>query len=178
MTSHCVRLLEDSSYANLDIVIVDNGSSDGSEAAFRKMFPQHVVLQTGANLGYAGGNAIGVKYALAHGSDFVCIVNSDLQVERQTMELLMKAAGRHGRRCLLSPRVLVAGTPNVYYDGLVMRSTTGALVAGGQERGSGDVECDLAQGSCLLISKEIIETCGFLREDFFLYFEEFEYVSD
>lgn len=175
MTSHCVRLLEESSYTNVEIVLVDNGSTDGSEAAFRKAFPQHVVLQTGTNLGYAGGNAVGVKYALEQGADFVCIVNSDLRVERRTIELVMDAAARNGRRCLVSPQVFFADTSRVYYDGLCIRSTTGAIVAGGQERGSGDVECDLAQGSFLLISREILETCGFLREDFFLYFEDFEY---
>src|SRR6185436_7892266 len=101
--------------------------------------------------------------------------NSDLRVERDTIQLVMDAAARNGRRFLISPQVLFADASRVYYDGLRIRSATGAIVSGGRERGAGDVECDLAQGSCLLISKEIIETCGFLREDFFLYFEDFEY---
>src|SRR5438045_1671731 len=63
-TVECVRSLLKVPGDNIRIVIVDNGSIDGSPDVFRREFPDLTVLETGRNLGYAGGNNYGIRYAL------------------------------------------------------------------------------------------------------------------
>src|SRR5580692_4878112 len=59
------------------ILVVDNGSVDGTLDAVKNMFPQVETLQTGENLGYAGGNNRGVDLAIESGARTVCVLNND-----------------------------------------------------------------------------------------------------
>ena len=62
------------------IIVVDNGSTDGTAGTVREQFPQVTVLENGQNLGYAGGNNVGIRYALAQETDYLCILNNDVTV--------------------------------------------------------------------------------------------------
>src|SRR5579859_4839366 len=70
-TIRCIQQLIRLDYPACELVVVDNGSSDGSEEHIREAFPDLPILQTGANLGYAGGNNVGIRYALDRGAHFV-----------------------------------------------------------------------------------------------------------
>src|SRR2546423_5428965 len=58
-------------------MILDNGSTDESLARIRIAHPDVLMLESGKNLGFAGGNNIGIRYALAHGADYVWLLNND-----------------------------------------------------------------------------------------------------
>lgn len=64
-----------------EVLVVDNGSTDGSEAAIREAWPSVGFLQTGKNLGFAGGNNAGIEHALAAGADAILLLNNDTEVE-------------------------------------------------------------------------------------------------
>lgn len=79
-------------YAPLEIVVMDNASSDGSVAWVREHFPQVTVIETGENLGYAGGNNVGLRYALAKGADYVVLLNNDTEVDPRWITAAVQAA--------------------------------------------------------------------------------------
>src|SRR5579884_395199 len=105
-TVACVASVKHSQYPRLQIVVVDNDSSDGSEAAIQLAHPDITVLQSGANLGYAGGNNVGIRHALAAGADFVWILNNDTTVAPDTLAELVRAAA--------DPSVGIVGS-KIYY---------------------------------------------------------------
>ena len=61
----------------IETICVDNGSTDGSDAAVERDFPEVELIRTGANLGFAGGNNVGIRRALERGADWVLLLNND-----------------------------------------------------------------------------------------------------
>jgi GT2 family glycosyltransferase len=68
-------------YPALEVVVIDNDSSDGSAAWVRATYPSVTVIETGFNWGYAGGNNVGITYALANRADYVVLLNNDTEVD-------------------------------------------------------------------------------------------------
>ena len=90
-TLACLRSVAALAHPALFTLVVDNGSSDDSTARISTSFPDIQILATGANLGYAGGNNVGIRQALAAGAESVCILNNDVVVEPDFLEPLLAA---------------------------------------------------------------------------------------
>lgn len=80
---YCLPSIQESAYPNLKILFVDNASTDDSLEYVRKNFPQMDVLQTGKNIGWAGGNNAGIAHALENGARYVALANNDIRVHPQ-----------------------------------------------------------------------------------------------
>lgn len=76
----------------LDVIVVDNASHDGSREAIEAAFPQLTVINTGANLGYCGGNNVALEYARANGYDAVVVANHDIRLAPDAIEKMTRAA--------------------------------------------------------------------------------------
>ena len=79
-TLECLASVKQLDYSNYKIVLVDNGSVDDSVDAILTQHPDITVLQTGVNLGYAGGNNVGIRWALKQGTDYILLLNKKKQV--------------------------------------------------------------------------------------------------
>src|SRR5690606_4973297 len=80
-TLECLGSLEKVDYPNFQTLIVDNGSTDDSIAAFRENHPNLPILETKANLGFAGGNNVGIEWALRHNAEWILLLNNDTTVD-------------------------------------------------------------------------------------------------
>jgi GT2 family glycosyltransferase len=90
-TLECLQSLGQIQYDNIEVIIVDNGSTDDSVARIAANYPHVTLLCTGRNLGYAGGNNHGLNYALKHGADYVFVLNNDTTVEPDCVLRLVEA---------------------------------------------------------------------------------------
>ena len=88
----CLQSLELQDYPALRVVVVDNGSTDNSVAAIRAAFPGVDVMAAGANLGFARGNNLGIRHALAGGAAFVWLLNNDTFAPPDTCSKLVAKA--------------------------------------------------------------------------------------
>ena len=88
-TLRCLRSLEGSGAAG--VVVADNGSIDGSVEAIRDAFPGVELVETGANLGFSGGNNAGIRRALERGADWVVLLNNDAELEPGALEAFAAA---------------------------------------------------------------------------------------
>jgi GT2 family glycosyltransferase len=177
-TAACLESLAASRYPALSILLVDNGSPDGSGDRLTARFPAIPYLQTGANLGYAGGNNRAFEVALAGGADFVFVLNNDTTVDPECVDLLVSAA-QETNAAAVAPQILYYDDPSrVWYGGGVMsRMRALGLHVGEnqpidphQRRGPTTFLC----GCAFLIRADVLRSMRGFDESFFAYAEDVE----
>jgi GT2 family glycosyltransferase len=161
--------------------VVDNGSSDGSEAAIRERFPDLDLLQTGDNLGYTGGNNAGMRRALAAGADHVILLNNDTEVHPEFVDALLEAQRLDPATGMVCSKIYFFGAPDrFWYAGASFHPWIGW----GRHRGFDQVDrgqydsietTDRATGCALMVTRELCERIGLLREEYFAYCEDLDW---
>jgi GT2 family glycosyltransferase len=165
-----------------EVMVVDNGSTDGSPAAIRERFPGVTLIENGRNLGFTGGNNVGLRRALERGSDYALLLNNDTEVTPDFLRLLVEAAEA-------DPRVGIAGPTIYYYDQpKTIWSAGGGIdwrrgrtwMLGLNERDIGEFgqepqEVDFVTGCAMLVKRAVLERVGLLDDRFFAYYEEAEW---
>lgn len=182
-TIACVQSLLSSKVIPHKIVVVDNGSTDNSEIILRNQLEnQCSLLQTGENKGYAGGMLVGANYSRNNGADLVWFLNNDTVILPDTLSELLASIERNGLEYLYSPQILYLSDPNrVYFAGAYLNPETGMLEGKSKFRSptygvtQDDLISDVIQGASFIAPAKIIDQLGFMDEDFFLYWEEFDY---
>ncbi|HPT71939.1 MAG TPA: glycosyltransferase family 2 protein, partial [Candidatus Cloacimonadota bacterium] len=114
-------LLEDSvssylanDYDNYEVVIIDNGSTDGTKEHIEATYPRARVLRTNANLGYSGGFNFGMKYAFGDlNADFALVTNNDVKVDEHAISELVKVAETDSKIGFVTGKVYYFDNPNV-----------------------------------------------------------------
>jgi GT2 family glycosyltransferase len=177
----CVASLRHLRYANYVPVVIDNASRDDTVAALRARHPDLHVIENSANLGYAGGNNIGLRWALSHGADYVQIINSDTEVTPEMVDELVRVAES-------DPRIAVVGCRNVLmedprrlwgaygmltYGPFVVRSAGQAETDGPPWHTVRDVDWVIGNG--YLWRRAALERVGLLDEQFFGYHEDVDW---
>ena len=112
-TLECLKSLSHLDYHRYEVVVVDNASTDGSVPAIRAHYPDVAVLETGENLGYTGGNNVGMRYALARGADYVLLLNNDTVVDPKIVERLVTFAESNPAAGIVGPKQYFFDRPNV-----------------------------------------------------------------
>lgn len=181
-TLRCLESLTHVAHPSLAIVCVDNGSTDGTQQAVRERFPQVVLLEAHANLGYAAGNNLGLRYALEHGSRWIALVNNDATVAPDAIDGFERAARACPRAGILAGKVYFADRPRtIWFAGQRVRELLGYS---GRPRGYGRPDgprydrvqpTDRAVGALMAISRETIDAVGLLDEDLFAYVEDVDW---
>lgn len=178
-TLACLKSVQEVDYPNFKILVVDNGSSDDSVSAIREHHTPVEIIETGANLGFAGGNNVGIKRALALGADYVLLLNNDTEVDTQLLRAFIAAAKRHPNAGAMSARIYYYSDPHrIWYAGgkwspdlrRFIQIGEGALDTGTEF--STEIETDYACGCAFFVSAKRLRELGNLDDDFFLYFEE------
>ncbi len=180
-TVDCVRSCLQSRYPRTRLVIVDNGSTDGSEQLLRTEFPDLDVIQTGANLGFAGGNNVGIRHALANAADYVLLLNNDTIVDPDFITPLVEAATADRRAGILCSKILFYDPPNViWFAGASFHPSIGW----GRHRGQGQLdegqfdqpgETGRPTGCAMMVTRQLCEATGLLREEMFCYAEDLDW---
>lgn len=170
-TLACVASLLRTRYENLDVIIVDNGSTDGSAAAFRSAYPDLCVVETGENLGFSGGNNVGLQLALRRGCDSALILNSDTLVTDPDWLTKLVAVGEADPTIGISGPLTFDATGEVCGGPVIVDWKRGRVERYAPIEG-GVVRCDMVGGHALLVKREVLERVGLLDDRLFLFYEE------
>jgi GT2 family glycosyltransferase len=171
-TLACVRSLENET---VEVIVVDNASSDGSADAVAREFPHAELVRCERNLGYAGGMNRGIRLALERGADGVLLLNNDVLVEAGAAAALVAQAEGAGAVC---PVITFADSPGrIWYAGASFDPRRGY---NGRHRGFGKpaaalterVRTDRACGAAMLIPRQTLERVGAFDERLFAYQED------
>lgn len=181
-TLKCLKSLEKINYPNISIIVVDNDSKDNSVEILRKHTDNQVkIVESGFNGGFAFGNNIGIRMALAENSDYVLLLNNDTIVDRDFLAPLIFAAENEKNVGIVSSRIMFyPDTDKIWYaGGRIDWNNLRAIHYGLKEQLTdkylNKTTVDFASGCCMLIPKEVIKAVGLLPEEYFMYFEDMDY---
>lgn len=178
-TLACLASLQNVEAPPFEIVVVDNGSHDDSITEISKQFPAVAVLPTGKNLGYAGGNNVGIEYALQQGADLILLLNNDTVVDRHFIAALLKSSQESKNVGIFGAYPLrFSAREKLDHLGGKWNSATGTFDLIGLEAPKGfrtDQPLDYVCGCSILVRRQVFETVGLLEPTFFLFWEEADF---
>jgi len=180
-TIECVESCRKLTYPNFRILIVDNGSTDGSESVLRARFPLVDIIQAGANLGFAGGNNLGIKYALEQGAEYVWLLNNDTVVAPEALGEMVKVASSDERVGIVGSKLYYYNEPGkiAFAGGGWKQSPLYPVHRGVDEEDCGQYntieEVDFITGCSLLIKAAVIIDIGEMFDRYFLYWEDIDW---
>lgn len=166
-------------YPNLEIIIVDNGSAEDPTRVFQAIRPDVIVLLNGKNLGFTGGNNVGIRAAKG---DYLFIVNNDTEFTPGLLEGLLRIFDKYPDAGIVSPKFhyfFHKGTIEYAgYQTVNMFTGRNAMV-GCREEDKGQYNeirvTNYAHGGGMMVPRKVVDEVGPLPEEFFIYYEEFDW---
>ncbi len=193
-TEICLGSLENIEKHDVDlqVIVVDNGSIDDSVSTIRNKFPHVVVLPTGNNLGFTGGNNVGITYARQHHADFVWLLNNDTFVDTHVLNVLKAfrdpVVGICGCKIYFAPghefhlnryKENERGKVFWYAGGLVDWENMYASHRGVDEVDHGqfdsEIETPFVTGCSMMIRQDVFDRIGELDDRYYLYLEDLDF---
>lgn len=177
---------------NVETIVVDNGSTNGSVAILSKAHPWVTLLRLDENLGFTGGNNTGITYAMKRGADYIWLINNDTIVDPDALSLVDAfedpAVGIAGSKIYFAPgheyhsdryKKNERGRVFWFAGGLIDWANIYASHRGVDEvdRGQYDEAMDtpFVTGCSMMIKRSVVEKIGLLDNKFYLYLEDLDY---
>lgn len=182
--TECLRSLNDSNYPcdKYSIVVIDNGSIDGSQFAVSKSFPNVKVIANKINLGYVKAVNQGLEYGLNQGVEYIWVFNNDVVVAGDTLRRLVDVAGQDNKFGVIAPVVYEYENPDKIYNigyrvnfwtGFCIKRQYGRDIFSDPEEKIAKVDTIL--GCSNLVRSDVIRKTGFFNPAYELYFEEADF---
>lgn len=177
-TLECLESVKKIDYPNFEVIVVDNGSTDGSATTISRLHPDIVIIETGKNLGFAEGNNVGIRHVLHKGSDFILLLNNDTVVDPQLLNAFIEASDLNPEGVFGAKIYKYSDPCRIWFAGARWDKEFSHFVhIGCEEIDNGDKyelyqEIDYVCGCAIFFGKGAVEKVGYLEPKFFLNFEE------
>lgn len=173
-------IAEKNTYANLEIIVVDNASKINPVPAWLTKYPNVNFIRSEINLGFAGGNNLGIKQA---SGEYLFLINNDTEITKGLIETLVSTLVEHPEVGMVSPKIKYFENPDMLqYAGYTpMNYYTARNSCIGQfeiDKGQYDQVTGITgfgHGAAMMVQREAIEKAGLMSENFFLYYEEMDW---
>lgn len=180
VTRELLKSLQQLTYPHWECVVVDNGSESSSLEHYLQEFPACSYYSSPENLGFAGGNNLGLEHCQG---DYVFFINNDTEVPPGLLEPLLHLAQGQKNLGAVSPRLRFYDQPELLqYAGstalnpFTMRnSSRGNKCKDGPEY-YGNEPTYFGHGAAMMVPRKVIEVVGTMREVYFLYYEELDWM--
>jgi len=183
-TRECIESIRRSTQRVTKIVIIDNGSTDSSFTRLREDYENDsliYLIRNEANLGFARGVNVGIRYALNQGADFILLVNNDAVLDPDCIRKLVTVMQKNPAIGLAGPRILYFNDRHRIWQGASRFSLLKSWVCHPeankkQNRCALDTkEVTCLTGCVMLIARRVLEDVGLFDEDFFMYGEDVDF---
>lgn len=173
----CLDSVYKMNYPDLEVVVVDNGSSDNSVPAIRERFKDALLIENKANLGFCGGYNIGIKYALSQKPDYLLILNNDAVADPALVKELKAVVDSDSLIGAVSPiitfydnqeRIYFSGTKIDWGNGDFRAQYTRQFIESAKE----PIDIDFPGWCATFMKTEVMEKVGLLDEQFFAYYDD------
>ncbi len=179
-TIECIESLKKLTYTEYDILVIDNGSSEDPSDAFKQLFPDILIIRNGCNLGFAGGNNIGIQYGLDRGYEYLLLLNNDTIVDSGFLDELIDASDSDAKIGIVGPIIYQYDNKNVVQSAGMNVSKYGVKSdnIGYNEKDHGQFhasERDFITGCAMLVKRKVFEHLGGLDPKYFAYWEDMDF---
>ncbi len=179
----CLESMSHLSYPNADIIVSDNGSTDGSIEKVRSLYPDVTILENGKNLYWAGGNNVGIEYAMAHAADYIFLLNNDIVVDPDLVTEMVEVGESDPRIGMLGPKIYYhEGTlgNKLWFAGArvhLWRGIARHLGIRDIDQGQYDViaDTDYVTGCAQMVKREVVEKIGLIDTVYVAYGEDMDW---
>jgi GT2 family glycosyltransferase len=182
-TFECLKSLEHLTYPYFHVFLVDNASQDNSFDKLRQDYRDGkfnvpiTFIQTGKNLGFAGGNNVAIKEAYKQGYEYFWMLNNDTVVDPNALTPLVETLEKDRQVGIVGSKIYYFGTNKIWFAGgkiNLLNGTTKHIGIKEIDIGQFDQikEVDYITGCSLFFRRGLLETIGYMREDYFIYYEE------
>ena len=179
VTNQLLASLQNISWSNIEIIVVDNNSGIKSTSAININYSNVKLIINEENLGFAGGNNTGLRYAKG---DYILFLNNDTEVAPGFIEPMIKLFKKHPQIGAVSPKIKFFHHPEIIqYAGFTpMNPFTQRINAiGNKQFDNGDYdksgETNFAHGCAMMVSRAVIKKVGPMPDKYFLYYEEHDW---
>lgn len=180
-TIECIRSLERSTYADREIIVVDNASPDGAADAVASACPGITLIRNERNLGFAEGNNVGIRAALARGAAAVLILNNDTVADPAMLGRLVDTATAHPAAGVIGPKIFYASAPTtLWFAGGTLHvpsAATSHMGLGMRDAGAFNrpMACSFITGCAMLVPAEVWQRIGLFDARYFAYLEDADF---
>ena len=180
LTSNCIDSLNKSNYKNFKIILVDNEYSEKSLIDLRNKHKELIVFKEKNNLGFAGGNNIGIRYALENDYDYIMLLNNDTEVKENFILPLVERIEKDHFLGAVQPLILNFSNKSIIWNaGGKLNKFLGITSTRLNNKLNSSIVfddyTDWISGCCILIKSEILTKVGLLDEKFFNYYEDVDW---
>jgi len=179
ITAECLESLKKITYPHIEIILIDNASPKEDASWLRKAYPYVYFIQSDKNLGFAGGNNLGIKKSKG---DYILLLNNDTEVEPDFLEPLVAKCRNNPDAGAVSPKVRYHHTPQMLQyagytpiDKFTVRNNAIGINQVDHGQYDEDRETYYAIGAAMLLPRKVIEEVGLMSDIFFLYYEEMDW---
>lgn len=180
-TLACVDSLLKIQYSNYKIIIIDNASTNNSVEMLKKIESERIkLISLSENIGFSGGNNVGIEIAKDENSDFIILLNNDTIVNSNFLKPLIDVCDEN-INSITSPKINYCSNKNkIWYAGgkisfKLGRSWHNGINKPDNNKNLNVKEVSFISGCCMCIPREVINKVGLLSEDYFLYYEDTDY---
>ena len=171
----CLNALKKSTYERLSVVVVDNGSTNDSVERIRAAHPETLLLEAGENLGFSGGNNIGIRYALGQGADYLWLLNNDTEAAPEALSALVEKTLTDCSIGATASICYYAAAPSTVQVWAGARINLWIGYGRNTTQPHNDDWFHSLYGASMLIASKALKDVGLLDEGFFHYWEETEF---
>jgi len=174
----------------LEVIVVDNASTDGSAVTAETNFPQAKIIHSQKNLGFAGGNNLGIEKSQTGCGDQVLLLNPDTVVHAGALQEMLVFLDEHGRAGAVGARLLnpdgslqpsCSPEPTLRREFIRLFHLKGVRPDGYYSMDDWDITAprlvDTLLGACIMVRREALDQVGLLDERFFMYSEEVDFCT-
>jgi GT2 family glycosyltransferase len=183
-TLACLASLDQCHYPELEVIVVDNASTDGSVEAIQENYPKVYLVRNQENLGFTGGNNTGMKISFQGKADYAFLLNNDAEIAEDSLEKLVDFMESKPDVWAAAPLIYYYSQQNVIWSagGKIdeRRAMTQMLGTDEDDRGQfGTIPfpVDFATGCAMMVRRTAVEKFGMLDDRFFMYYEEVEWCT-
>ena len=157
------------SFKDKEIILYNNGSTDDSGIVVKKRFPEVRLIERAGNIGFCGGNNDALQYCRGK---YILFLNNDTLVTKNFLEPLIEKLGEKKNNGIVQPKIILYGNRKLQAGGAFF-TNTGFLYHYGFGKNPHDPKYNVpmqifsANGSCMLVKREVIEKVGLFDEDYF-----------